>query len=431
MYGARGTPTGEIFRKHLLALISDMIHVEEGDIFLYESDGNEKPGLVDEVLSRKIPIFHPLELAVPLFIREEIAGAIYLKRAYAFGDTETEILVAIAQVASLALENAFHLEWLQGEVKRLERVLGIECELYGESPAMVALRASVGRVAPSEATVLITGESGTGKELVARAIHANSKRSPKPFVAINCAALTETLLESELFGHEKGAFTGAFAQKRGKLEMAAGGTVFLDELGEMPLSLQAKLLRVLQHREVERVGGTKLVPLDFRLVAATNRHLEDAVKQGGFRADLFYRLNVVMLRTPPLRQRPEDIVPLAMHFLARYGEKCGRTVARIAPEARALLRAYEWPGNVRELENAMERAMVLGCGEMVRAEDLPDALREMPGAEACGLLHDAVRQAKRVAVERAFEQAGNQHEEAARLLGVHPNYLYRLIKNMA
>jgi transcriptional regulator with PAS, ATPase and Fis domain len=197
--------------------------------------------------------------------------------------------------------------------------------------------------------------------------------------------------------------------------------------------MQAKLLRVLQQREVERVGGMRSIPLDFRLIAATNRSLEEAVRKGAFRQDLFYRLNVVTLHTPALRSRPEDILPLAQHFLARYGAKCGRKITGISPEARTLLRAYEWPGNVRELENAIERAVVLGSSDMMLAEDLPEVLSEaqLPPQVPCGLLHDAVNGAKRAVVQRAFEQANHDHEQAARLLGVHPNYLYRLIKNMA
>jgi two-component system response regulator HydG len=432
MYAARGTPAGSVFRQHLLALISDIVPSDEGTVFLYEDGDCQRPRLVDQALELKTPVFDTTELAVPLFLRDNIAGVIYLKRSAVFEDADLQLLTAISQITSLAIENAFHLEWLQSEVTRLELDLEIEYDLLGESGPMAELRARISRVAPSDTTVLILGESGTGKELVARAIHRQSLRALKPFVAISCAALSETLLESELFGHEKGAFTGAIAQKPGKLELAKGGTVFLDEVGEVPLQIQAKLLRVLQQREVERVGGTRSIALDFRLIAATNRNLEDAVRRNTFRQDLFYRLNVVTLRTPSLRSRPEDILPLAQHFVARYGEKCRRRVAGISPEARALLRSYEWPGNVRELENAIEHAVVLGSGDMILAEDLPEVLYEAQGEPAapCGLLHDAVNTAKRLAVQRAFDQAANDHEEAARLLGVHPNYLYRLMKNM-
>jgi Nif-specific regulatory protein len=335
-------------------------------------------------------------------------------------------------MASLALENAYHLEWLNSEVRRLEHQLADD-EMAGESEKLKELRRKVARLAPANTTVLIVGESGTGKELVARSLHRQSQRAEKPFVAINCAALTETLLESELFGHEKGAFTGAINQKQGRLERGQGGTVFLDEIGEMPVALQAKLLRVLQSREFERVGGTRSIALDIRLIAATNRNLEEAVRTGLFREDLFYRLNVVTLRIPALRERPEDIVTLALHFAARFSEKCGRRIAGISPQARNTLRNHDWPGNVRELENAIEHAVALGSSDTIRAEDLPEILREK-WAEAsphdAGMLQSAINSAKRSAVMRAYEQAKQDHNKAARMLGVHPNYLYRLIHNL-
>src|SRR5271165_4681156 len=259
MYAMRGTPTGGVFQQHLLALISDVVPADEGMLFLYEDGDDRHPALVDRVLEAKAPIFGDIELAVPLFLREKVAGVIYLKRAATFEEADFQMVTAISQIASLAIENAFNLEWLQSEVKRLEQDLNVESDLLGESVLMSELRRRIARVAPSDTTVLILGESGTGKELVARAVHRNSLRALKPFVAISCAALTETLLESELFGHEKGAFTGAVGQKIGKLEAAMGGTVFLDEIGEVPLPMQAKLLRVLQQREVERVGGMRAI----------------------------------------------------------------------------------------------------------------------------------------------------------------------------
>jgi Nif-specific regulatory protein len=433
MYVARGTQTGGVLQQHLLALIADLVQYDEGWVFLYEDSETERPPAVDRALELKVPVFGDFEMAVPMFLRDSVAGVIYLKRGAEFQDADRLVITAISQITSLAIENAFHMEWLQNEVKRLEQELEVESDLLGESPAMMDLRSRIARVAPADATVLILGESGTGKELVARAIHRGSPRAARPFVAISCAALTETLIESELFGHEKGSFTGAVAQKPGKLETAKDGTVFLDELGELPMQVQVKLLRVLQQREIERVGGTKTIPLDVRLVGATNRNLEEAVRRNTFRQDLYYRLNVVTLRTPSLRSRAEDILPLAQHFAMRFGEKCRRRIAGISPEARALLRSYSWPGNVRELENAIEHAVVLGSSEMIRAEDLPETLFESRGATVagCGSLHDAILIAKRAAVQSAFEQAGGDHEEAARLLGVHPNYLYRLMKNMA
>jgi Nif-specific regulatory protein len=430
LYGARGTPTERVFKEHLLALISDLVPNDRGVIFLHESGDAALP-VIYEAVARRRPIFAPGEIAVPLFVRDEIAGALYLARAEPFQESDHGLITLISQIASIAIENAFHLEQLRSEVGQLKEELGIEDELRGGSRLMSELRSRIARVAQTDATVLITGESGTGKELVARAIHRTSGRAAKPFVAINCAALTETLLESELFGHEKGAFTGALIQKRGKLEAAGGGTILLDEIGEMPIQLQAKLLRVLQHREVERVGGTRVIQLDFRLVAATNRNLEETIQQGGFRQDLYYRLNVITLRTPALRERPEDIMPLANHFATRCAAKCGRKIAGISPQAAALLRAFDWPGNIRELENAIERAVVLGSANMILPEDLPEALREPQGEDGSGgLLQDAVNAAKRAAVQRAYDQASYDHTEAARLLGVHPNYLYRLVKNM-
>jgi transcriptional regulator with GAF, ATPase, and Fis domain len=258
--------------------------------------------------------------------------------------------------------------------------------IVGSSAAVLKLLELIARVAPQEATVLILGESGTGKELVARAIHAQSARRSGPFVAINCAALTESLLESELFGHEKGAFTGAAAQKKGKLELADGGTVFLDEIGEMAAVLQAKMLRVLQQREFERVGGTKTLPLDVRLIAATNRDLGAEAARGAFRTDLYHRLNVIALHMPPLRERREDIVPLARHFLELAAVRCGRRVDGFSAEAEQALQSYAWPGNVRELENAVERAVVLGETEQVLVDDLPETVLESGPRKrrACG-----------------------------------------------
>jgi Nif-specific regulatory protein len=290
----------------------------------------------------------------------------------------------------------------------------------------------VSKVAPTDSTVLIRGESGTGKELVARAIHRNSPRAAMPFLAINCAALTETLLESELFGHEKGAFTGAFAQKRGKLELADRGTVFLDEVGEMPPACQSRLLRLIQEREFERVGGTRQIRTDIRLIAATNRDLEAAIERGTFRKDLYYRLNVVSLTMPPLRDRREDIPLLASHFVAKHGQRARRRVAGIAPEALACLKAHDWPGNVRDLENAIERAVVLGSTDLIMAEDLPETVFESAphGAGAIGGYHEAIRDEKTRIILAALDQAEGSFTEAAKLLGIHPNYLHRLVRNL-
>jgi Nif-specific regulatory protein len=243
--------------------------------------------------------------------------------------------------------------------------------------------------------------------------------------------LTPALLESELFGHEKGAFTDAVAQKKGKLELAGGGTVFLDEIGELAPELQAKLLRVLQQREFERVGGTKTLHLDVRLIAATNRDLAAEVKRRAFREDLYHRLNVVALRTPPLREHREDIPELARHFLARASARCGRHVAEISPEAERYLVAYNWPGNVRELENLIERAVVLGESDQIRPEDLPESVVEAAGpAELTGGFQISVGEAKREAILRAWTEACGDYKAAAAQLGLHPNSLLRLVRNL-
>jgi Nif-specific regulatory protein len=286
------------------------------------------------------------------------------------------------------------------------------------------------RVAPRDTTVLITGESGTGKELIARALHEKSVRRERPFVAVNCAALTETLFESELFGHEKGAFTGAISLKRGRFELAQGGTIFLDEVGELAPSLQAKLLRVLQQREFERVGGSQAHPLDIRVIAATNRELSEDVRDGRFREDLYHRLNVVTLESPPLRDRKEDIALLARYFLQRSGERCKRQLQGLSPEAEAMLIEYGWPGNVRELENAMERAVVLGVSEWVLPEDLPENLLEAAPRDAGAKYHHSVGEAKRDAIIDAYLQGNGDYKQAARVLGLHPNYLLRLVRNL-
>jgi len=374
-------------------------------------------------------------LAAPMEAQGKLVGVIYLDASSATAHFDAgllQLVLALGNIAGLAMENARHLEWLGGENRRLQQELDADHGLIGESPPMRSVIDFISRVAARESTVLIWGESGTGKELVARAIHANSSRAGKAFVAINCAAITETLLESELFGHERGAFTGAVSQKKGKLEAGDGGTVFLDEVGELAVPLQAKLLRVLQEREFERVGGTRPIKVDIRVIAATNRDLKEAARAGSFRQDLFYRLNVVSVRMPALRERKEDIPLLANFFALRFGEKVKRRVAGISAKARACLLRYEWPGNVRELENAIERAVVLGSTELIQVEDLPEALVEETASEGepVTALHDGLREAKKQLIERAIEQAGGNYTEAAGILGVHPNHLFRLIKTL-
>ena len=309
--------------------------------------------------------------------------------------------------------------------------------LLGRSEAMRELVEMVETVAPTEATVLVSGESGTGKELVARAIQAASTRRDKPFVTINCAALAENLLESELFGHEKGAFTGADRRREGRFVQAHGGTLFLDEIGEMPLSLQAKLLRVLQQGEVQRVGCDETIKVDVRVIAATNRVLADEVAAGRFREDLFYRLNAIHIRVPPLRSRPEDIELLAQHFLDSYNRQLGKQNNGISPEAMELLKTYHWPGNVRELEHTIEAALNLTDGSReLRVEDIPAYFFSPAGAPAAGSgganarsvpnvpLRDAVADYERGLIRQALQEAKGNIDRAAALLQIPRTTLY-------
>ncbi len=374
-------------------------------------------------------------LCVPLAVADRALGTIYLDSANpstAFTKDDLQLLAAIAGLAAIAIENARQFERLGSENQRLRAEISLQHDMVGQSPRMRQVYQFIEKVAPSDSTVLIHGESGTGKELAARAIHKNSQRKDQPFMALNCAALTETLLESELFGHEKGAFTSAICQKKGLLEVAEGGSVFLDEVGELSLTLQAKLLRVLQEREFVRVGGTRPIKLNVRFLAATNKDLQKAVREDAFRTDLFHRLNVISFTLPALREHPDDIPLLAEYFAARYAKRCNRDVKGISAEARACLAQYDWPGNIRELENAMERAVVIGSSSFILPEDLPETLLESSpaSANAPAQYHDAVRNLKKQLILTAFEQSGGNITEAAKLLGLNPNYLHRLIRNL-
>jgi Nif-specific regulatory protein len=374
-------------------------------------------------------------LCVPLTVFQKVIGCIYLDTTNPvsrFDEEHLQLVAAIAGISAVALDNARRLQWLEQENLRLTTEINLEHNMVGEGARMREVYQFLSRVAPKESTVLIEGESGTGKELVARAIHRNSPRSGKPFVAINCAAIPEGLLESELFGHERGAFTDAVSQKKGKFEMADGGVVFLDEVGELAPALQVKLLRVLQEREFERVGGTHPISVDIRLIAASNKNLEEAVKAGSFRLDLFYRLNVLSLVMPPLREHREDIPTLAGYFVQKYCKKCKVKPKAISPEAMACMVSYDWPGNVRELENAIERALVLSASDSVQPEDLPESIleRDLPEGIAVAKYHTSVKELKKQLILDAVEEAHGNYTEAARILGVHANYLHRLIRNL-
>ena len=356
----------------------------------------------------------------------------------AFDEDDARFLASLAGLCGMAIENRRHLERLTRDRERLEeenrRLLdetgrSAAGRLFiGDSPSVRRVLDLVGRVAPSKISVLLTGESGTGKELVARMIHARSDRADKPFVAINCAALPETLLESELFGIERGVATGVEARP-GRFETADGGTLFLDEIGDMPLPLQAKLLRVLQEREIERVGGRKRIPIDVRVLAATNAKLPERIARGEFREDLYYRLRVVEIVLPPLRERREDIPKLVRHFLDRFAAREGREAPTLDREAYAALLAHDYAGNIRELENLLEGAAALSQGGVIRRDDL----QWLPGRRAAREEVAAIPQSdvpnlrtlEESHIQRVLKMAGGNKSRAARLLGISRRTLYR------
>jgi transcriptional regulator with GAF, ATPase, and Fis domain len=374
-------------------------------------------------------------VAVPLVAFERLIGVLCLTTSDStvrFDDDHLCFLTKIAGIVAVVLDGAVNAQNQETEALQRRAEMNLEHNMLGESPQMQKVYEVIAKVARTDSTVMICGESGTGKELAARAIHRNSLRARKPFIAINCAALPETLLESELFGHEKGAFTGAVAQKKGKFEAAHGGAIFFDEVSEMSPLLQAKLLRVLQEREFERVGGNRTIKADVQVIAATNQDMEEAVRRGTFRPDLYYRLKVVSLTIPPLRARPEDIEPLANYFAQKYSWKLKRWIAGISKQAHACLKAYAWPGNVRELENVIERALVLGTTDLIELEDLPDSIIESnysPEGSISGF-HAKVTEAKQRLILETLEKVKGDHLKAAKLLEIHPNSLHRLIRNL-
>ena len=327
------------------------------------------------------------------------------------------------EVLKATLYNALEHTRLKEENTQLKQALGIAQTMpLGKSALMRSLQEMIETVAPSEATVLITGESGTGKELVAKAIQANSLRKNQAFVTINCAALAENLLESELFGHEKGAFTGADKMREGRFVQADNGTLFLDEIGEMPLALQVKLLRVLQNGEIQRVGSDKVKIVDVRIIAATNRNLQKEVEAGRFREDLYYRLNVIALEVPALRERKDDIPLLAQKFVENFARANRKSIKGFSPQAMDMLMRYDWPGNVRELENAMERAVILTVGEYVTERSLPLAIQQMTGNMAAvpsGILaNKSLDDIEKEAISATLAETADNKSEAARRLGI-------------
>ncbi|MDA8141731.1 MAG: sigma-54 dependent transcriptional regulator [Desulfobacteraceae bacterium] len=386
---------------------------------------------------RQIKAYNP---AIPILIMT----------AYSSVDSAVEALKAGAydyltkpldfDVLRIAFERALEHQHLKAENQNLKDKLGAGFHwdnIIGKSPKMKAMLDMLAMIAPSEATVLITGESGTGKELIAKSIHFNSPRKAHPLVVVNCAALAETLLESELFGHEKGAFTGADRRREGRFMQARQGTIFLDEVGETSPAMQSKLLRVIQEREIQRVGGEETLPVDVRIVAATHRDLSAEVAAGRFRQDLYYRLNVVTLEAPPLRERGDDIPLLANHFLSRYAAQNRKSVKGFSPLAMDMLRKYSWPGNVRELENTLERAVILLSGEYITEKELPSTLTvSYPGASqgmapplfTAEAANRPLGEIEKEAILSTLQATGGNKSETARRLRISRKTLHNKLK---
>ncbi len=382
-------------------------------------------------------------IAVPIKVGGKVVGVLSADRELSKKDSLDDYTRFLNMIATL-VANAFSLERkveeerktledekraLQAELKRVYEKLHVE-GIVGRSREIMEVLDLIHRVAPTNATVLLRGESGVGKELFARAIHFLSPRADKPFVAVNCGAIPETLLEAELFGYEKGAFTGAYSSKKGKFELAQGGTIFLDEIGELPLHLQVKLLRVLQEKEIERLGGTKPIKVDVRIVAATNRNLERMVAEGKFREDLYYRLSVIPIFIPPLRERKEDIPVLVQHFLDRFNKEYDKDV-KVSPEVMEAFLRYEWKGNVRELQNVLERMVILDTDGLLTLEDLPPEIRNRkePKPPPIPTNGESIWDVERRLIEKALEESGFVIKEAAKRLGMTPRQVsYRIKK---
>ncbi|MBI4616443.1 MAG: sigma 54-interacting transcriptional regulator [Planctomycetes bacterium] len=371
-------------------------------------------------------------MGVPLAPRERFLGVLEVTAAQGgvFDEEDLRLASALAHQAALALDSLSHVEELSRENALLRERVRAGSRILGESAGIRRVLSSIEKVAPLPSTILVRGESGTGKELVAQAIHQASPRSGRPFVSLNCAALPEGLLESELFGHEKGAFTGADRMRAGRFEQAHGGTLFLDEVGELSLACQAKFLRVLEAGRFQRVGGTEELAVDVRVVAATHRDLEAMAKKGEFREDLLYRLGAMPIEIPPLRERREDIVLLADEFLAHFRERIGRRVTGFDPAAQEAIEKHEWPGNVRELKNAVERAVALGEEETIGLADLPASIRRSPAGEGGGEW-PTLERIEEDYIRKVLEHSAGNKTRAARILGIERSTLYKKMRARA
>lgn len=368
-------------------------------------------------------------LCIPLTSKNKTIGVIEVinKQGGVFTDGDTQLLMAIADQAISAIENARTHKALDQEYRSLQHGLyGYPKFIGGKSSKIKDLLEIIQKVSQTDSTLLISGETGAGKELVARLIHDNSKRKANPFTCVTCAILTETLLESELFGHEKGSFTGATAKKIGKFEIAHTGTVFLDEISAIPLSTQTKLLRVLQEREFERVGGTEVIKVDIRIIAATNENLEKLIQEGKFREDLYYRLKVIEIPVPALRERKEEIPEIVKYYLEEYSKDLDRKVDKIDAESMKLLTDYTWPGNIRELRNVIERAIVLGSGEILLPEHLPFEIRKGTVYSRKELVLDLpLSEMEKKYIEKVLDSVGGNKSQAAKILRISRNRLDR------
>jgi len=430
---ALGVPGGELRIADNAGLVGQVIASGQPRRLGLSDDPRGVNRRVDETLGYTTRTL----LCVPLRSRRgELLGAFEAinKRDGDFTDDDEATLVELAAHAGVALENTQERESLIESRRKLTDEAASGVQLVGESAVMEALRSTVRRVAPTDLAVLLMGENGTGKDVVSQSIHYQSPRRNHPFVAVNCAALTETLLENELFGHEKGAFTDAHDTRPGKFELASGGTLFLDEIGDLSLGGQAKLLRVLEEKIVVRVGGSKNIHTDARVIAATNQDLTELVRQKKFREDLYFRLNVVTLVLPPLRDRPADVMPLAEFFLREFSRRARRKAPKLTPSARHRLESHSWPGNVRELRNLMERLAYLHPADKVEAEDLAFVLAPasaLPALIAAELpLAEATDRFQKEHIQQAVRRAGGNMTEAADLLGLHRSNLYRKMRQL-
>jgi two-component system nitrogen regulation response regulator NtrX len=394
------------------------------------------PGMDGLETLEKLKIMMPNTTVIMISGHGTIETAVRATKLGAFDFIEKPLSL---EKVLIAVNNALRMKDLCIENDELRRVAGNDHELIGATSVMDTLREQIMRVAPTNASVLVKGANGTGKELVARSIHYYSQRHAKPFVAINCAAIPEELIESELFGHEKGAFTGAIALKKGKFDLSDGGTLFLDEIGDMSLKTQAKVLRIIQERCFERVGGTRLVTVDVRIIAATNKDLDEEIRQGQFREDLYYRLNVIPFRVPSLRERPDDIPLLVQHFVNLFYKKEGREPKIFLTEALETLKQYHWPGNVRELRNIIERILIMAPGRTVTCDDIPDlqegygdsrlSMPTIEGALALSTLREAREEFEREFIAQKLEENDWNISRTAENIKLERSNLHRKIKS--